>query len=246
MAFMDLLNLIDADVEEALFQKIAEKRLPFDLFLRGGRVGRQVRLKEKRGRYLYLNTAEKIDLGEDVVSIRFTGRALRGFLSILKELGVGKTDKQINLYPYGRRRQKKDLIATSPYHFIVAERNRSSIEILPKISIVAFSILNYPDSLIEDGTPSSEIVGGKWRDEWRELVKLISKDLRREVKKRDSLFVPITLIARDGREIKGEIRRKWLFLSGAGQNFVKLRTVQNGKKKFIHVFKHAIEDYYIG
>jgi len=228
---MEYYDKLSAEQENSFFEGLARKRIPFTLYLRGGRVEKNVRLKGKDGRYLHLSTGRKVDLGKDVAAISIRGSWAKSAKALLGKL-LEPQNKRVDLYPFGKKKEAYKFLNSSPYTFFV--ENRGTLLVIPKISLVAFTFSGYPDSLIEEGAPTQQVVGGSWREDWKELGKLLRKELK---KGRNQ----VVLYLKDDREVKGTLCPKSFF---RGDFFLKLYTkTEDGKPKYLQVFKHAVEDY---
>jgi hypothetical protein len=228
---MEYYDKLSAEQERSFFEEVARKRLPFTLYLRGGRVEKNARLRGKDGRYLLLSSDRKVDFGKDVVALSFRGSWARSARTVLSRLGELQ-NRRVHLYPYGRRREPYRFLNSSPYAFFV--ESRGSLLVIPKVALVAFTFSGYPDSLIEEGAPTSPLVGGTWRNDWKELAKLLKKELQQGRS-------DVVLYLKDGKEVRGTLDKKSFF---RGDFFLRLYTkTEDGKTKYIQVFKHAVEDY---
>jgi len=234
--------------EDVLYGSLTEKKLPFDL------ITEKRALKGVRGERFALDvktfrTTKGMVRLTEIAQLVFTGRsAVQFYKEILPKIPKAEKDvlekfegKRAVFYFLGKKRYLQAKLEKITPYFLILYLNRNGsheYRVVYKLALAGVSPFS-PYSLISEPeeTVSFSSFAGSWREEVKELEKMIAKTYR-NTRKMGMDFL-ITLLLRDGREVKGLWRAK------SNTNFVfRVYSPDPDKKETMIIYKHAVEDYF--
>ena len=244
--------------DEKLFQLLKDKKAFFDLYVRLDRKVTSARVVDfsMQDRLLELNRL-RVKFW-DINRLEFTGvNAVKFFKEILPELSEDTSSrmkdfegKTFYLYPFGEKGfQRWTLVREYPYFFILyrkkkiqqkkGKKGKSKVSHIYTVKYKLFTSAHafyfpYPQQLIaEEETPYDMVRGGKWREEFRDIAKMLKEEMRGVKEKL------LTFALKDGREITGLFIKNKSYVHYCYRLFA-----PENRKRAISIHKHAIDDFW--
>jgi sRNA-binding regulator protein Hfq len=197
---------------------------------------------------------------QDVARLNFKGKgAVKFFKEVLPklpetvELRVFE-NKPFYVYPYASPPEKWFLVRACPYFFVFHRsktlgdrkkrfrKSKKGLKRLHEYSVIyklSLSLIKpfFPlkEGVVSEGEPLAPHEAGGWRKEVKEITKFILD----EFKERKTNKLPVVLALKDGKEVRGVLKRRNL----GGFYYVLLNAEDLREKIFI--FKHAVDDFWI-
>ena len=245
------------DCDGALFSALRESRTVFDLKELSGKVRKDVWVLSYSMEKRLLALSEGLVKFQDIARLDFKGRnAVKFFKEVLPKVPDAEEfkvfeGKPFYVYPFASPYERWRLVRACPYFFILhrsvgtlkgKKGKRKKLGKMHEYSVVYKLSLSLVvpfapvrGELITEGEPLGFHQAGIWREEAKQITKfMLDEFMERKVRK-----LPVVLALKDGREIKGILRRRGL----SGFYYVLLNP-ENVKEK-IYVFKHAVDDFWI-
>jgi len=236
--------------DEKIFPLLKESKIQFNLRIGLKTERRNVTLLDFfiPERKIVISGGEVVKLPEineitfqGINAVKFYKELLPNFPSSYKGCNFLE-GKNIFIYPFGEKGFfKSKALKIYPYSFLlhIMKKNRNSkkpthiYKIKYKVFTSAFSIYEpYPKELIEEtGEIYDRVKPGSWRDEAKEIGKLL-----KEIIKDSKEGKTITFALKDGREITGFFDRK------RSRKPYRYPIYNPHGKEVIHILKHAIDD----
>ena len=224
----------DKNLENDLLNTIAARKLSFDIFLGLGRVKRNMRIKKVNFEKMQLVLSDRTTVKlSDIRALRFRREMKKKFLSLLPN-SFRKSRFEVFLYFHSKEKVERFRWQGSLVHYLVVSKSEEAI-MYAKLYITAFSFVKpYPKHLISGDVQSVPVLPGKWREDFREIRRLLLKSLKSPA--------PCTSVMRDGRELTGIPS-----LKDFRKNDYTLRLFlpnEKGPSHKIFLLAHAIEDFW--
>jgi len=239
-----------------LFSALKDSKAVFDLVELSGKVRKDVWILSFSTEKRLLMLSEGPVKFQNIARLNFKGRnAVKFFKEILTNIPEVEEfkvfeGKPFYVYPFASPYEKWELIRACPYFFILhrsvkTRGNRGKAgrrpvkvheySVVYKLSLsLVVPFMPVRKELITEGEP----LGSHQAGAWREGAKEITKFMLDEFKERKVRKLLVVLALKDGREVRGILRRRGL----SGFYYVLLNP-KNRKEK-IFVFKHAVDDFW--